>query len=304
MRERFFVLFCFVCLFVCKLLLLLLLLFGVCYRSLASFTFITLPPQWYAGTIGGPKMLYLIIHVTKEENFNSIQKAALKILNTTTHRDSAAIYFNNPSGPFQQTNQMGRNNLGQFITNQSFHNNSSNGLESIFNMTFRKFESTPAYLNATECNRVIVFFSDSPLFRELPAQINNLQPEHRVDIFTFTFGGLVVDPAVPREIACLSRGEWFGTGSKSLPTVDNLIPMYLNFYSRTRGTDVVMWSEEITDVLTQRKVVSACLPVFDPESVSGTLNVLGVTCIDIDIEEFNSSFGVNQTTVFILIVFS
>lgn len=271
--------------------------------------------------ISEPKVVYLIVHVTRQENFKDMQSAAISLLNTITENDLAAVWFQSTSHLFQNESL---DSLKAFITNEVFSNEETERIElsEIFDITFRDFERV--YNGSTNCsgcqgnvrnmNRIILFLSDSSLSSELPTQIDQLQPENRVDIFTFSFGGWRTDTSVHQAIACSNGGEWFEIKTKPENIleaecgmqfeINNLIPMYLNFYPSIWYQEIVLWTEVgMADASKKRKLesvaLSACVPVFQYRAVSDLADseeddvplLLGVTCVEVERKWFDKLDG-------------
>lgn len=128
-----------------------------------------------------------------------------------------------------------------------------------------------------------------------------------------------MDPTFPQDIACLAKGAWFGTGSLTQPLIDDVVTRYLEFYplsSAVGGGGVVTWTGVAQDVLSQRSVVTGCLPLYQDRSADDAPygsaddaydenaddasdenaddaptssaddapHLLGVVCIDVDVE--------------------
>ena len=63
----------------------------------------------------------------------------------------------------------------------------------------------------SDCHDVILLFTDASLPPSLPVSIQRSQATFRtnVDIFTYSFGGIIVDASVAMVIACENGGEGF-----------------------------------------------------------------------------------------------
>lgn len=236
--------------------------------------------------MSGPKVVSLIIHVTRQENFKQMQQAGQRFINILTPRDTIAVHFNT-FNKFQPADTSNTGRLKMFIGAQNF-SLATTALNDTFSTVFQHF----SMVGNITCHRIVVLFSDSSLYKELPDQIRRFQLMPRVDIFTYTFGGLSVDPSVHQAIACLFRGAWFGIGSQILPSIDDIIASYLNFYPATLPeTNEMTWTGPTEELLSRRNVSTGCLPVYHNKNADNASALLGVLCIDMDIETFYSFSG-------------
>ena len=226
-----------------------------------------------------------------------MQTAAMGVISTLTHRDFIQIQFtlegSQPrllsSNSFLAGNSNTRTQAIALISSEEF----SSGLGDLtqtFGDVIQLFsDATDSTSDIRACHRIVILFTDSELSSNLPDDIQLTQTRlgTTIDIFTYTFGGIFTNPAIPQRIACQNRGEWFqiDTGSRDpSPVVDS----YYTLYAASVQTSSVVWSEPFRDILSGREVVSACLPVYDPASAENrTAVLLGVTCTLIDITRFD-----------------
>lgn len=208
-----------------------------------------------------------------------------------------AVHFNSDR-TFLPVNRTNIETMQTFIAKQNL-SSPSVSLNDTFNTVFQKFEDLAhSKLNSSIepfCHSVVVFFSDSSLDPELTNQIERLQLQltQRVDIFTYTFGGLVVDPTIAQDIACSFHGEWFGVGSKAQPDINDVMLKYLNFYPTGMSMDHVTWTRKEEDVLSQQHTptLTGCLPVLDRNRNAEAGVLLGMSCIDVDLRTFSNISG-------------
>jgi hypothetical protein len=244
--------------------------------------------QWYLTAVTGPKVTYLIIHITRKENFRQMQEAALRFLETTPTGSYMAIYFNTNSG-FLVVNHTNVQRTQVFISRQTFSSPPALLNES-FNTVFQQFEQLGG-----PCRHVVVLYSDSQLSPELANQVEALQRSQtqQVDIFTYTFGGLSVDPTVSQDLACTFSGEWFGVGSKAQPDINDVMLKYLSFYPVNMSSGRVTWTVKDEDVLSlhHTPTLTGCVPVFNRDENAKPGVLLGVSCIDVDMDVFSNLTG-------------
>lgn len=247
--------------------------------------------QWYVSAVTGPRVTYLIIHVTENLNLEKMQMAGSKFLKTLAPGGYVAVHFGSEERNFLPVNQTNIEAMEDFIDRQS-PNSPTASLNDTFEMVFERFEALYGELSSTigPCQGVIVLFSDSPLNPKLINQIEGLQLNltQQVDIFTYTFGGLSVDPTVSQDIACSFQGEWFGVGSRAQPDVNDVIVKYLNFYPMDMSRDHVTWMMD--EGVLNESVLIGCLPVHEGNS-SGVNVPLGVSCVEVDLQAFKNLDG-------------
>ena len=215
-----------------------------------------------------------------------MQSAALNVLNTLTHRDFVYVRFTitgtQYSDSFIRSDINTRGELSTFI---EMHRYSSefDDPHTVITDAFQLFQSAYGTENSSNCHQVIILFTDSSLDQDLVSTIDNLKQnldQFSIDIYTYTFGGIEVDPSIAQEIACDNGGEWFAISSSS--DLELNIHSYYKFYSASVQNSGVVWSEYFQDVFTGRDVISACLPVYDPATIEDAPLLLGVTCVDVD----------------------
>ena len=176
--------------------------------------------------------------------------------------------------------------LIDFIEAQQFTAGTAD-LFDVFTSAYQTFQAASTNEEVNNCHQTIIFLTDSSLDQALPTTIGNLRQgiNFPVDIFTFSFGGLVTDPTFAQQIACENGGEWFSVSD--LSGFEETIHSYYRFYSASVQNAGVVWSDFFTDIFSKREVTSACLPVYDPRTIEQAPLLLGVTCIDVDPERFN-----------------
>ena len=220
-----------------------------------------------------------------------MQQGALDVLSTLTHRDFVQVYFAVSTNPqlfegFFRSNSSVRNQLIDFIEAQQFTTGTAD-LVNVFTGAYQTFEAASTDVEINNCHQAIIFFTDSNLDQGLPTTVRNLQQgiDISVDIFMFTFGGLATDPTFAQQIACENGGEWFSVSDIS--GFEETIHSYYRFYSASVQNAGVVWSDFFTDVFTNRSIISACLPVYDPSTIEQAPLLLGVTCVDVDPRRFD-----------------
>lgn len=208
------------------------------------------------------------------ENFETMKQAGAKFLQTLNPSDLAVVNINGVS-----LNSDDSDLLSPIILDADFSAELPSSLTDIFQEAFEEFENTTTETEI--CHKVVVLFSDSPLSVDLEESIHNFHVQSpAVDIFTYTFGGLSVDPTIPQSIACSYRGAWFGTGSSlAQPSIDDIIPMYLKFYSAVLpdGGRGVRWMENDAN-----DTITGCVPVYRYESADDAPLLMGVACIGLN----------------------
>ena len=108
-----------------------------------------------------------------------------------------------------------------------------------------------------------------------------------MDIFIYTLGDPIINHLIAQEISCENNGEWFPVGDPSQIQLD--IINYYRFYSAAiQDSDVVVWTDYYTDVLTGRSLIAACLPVYDPQRIGEAPTLIGVTCVAVDPGHFQT----------------
>ena len=222
-----------------------------------------------------------------------IQEAGRRVLSTLTPGSYMAVHFGEEGKNFLPVNRTNIYAMQDFIARQNLTSPTAS-LNSTFKMVFRQFEARGyGDLNSTigPCQGVIILFSDSPLDPELTNQIERLQSNliSQVHIFTYTFGGLSVDPTVSQDIACSFQGEWFGVGSKAQPDVNDVILKYLNFYPSGMPEDHVIWT--VDEGVLSQQVLIGCVPVRDRNNSADAGVTLGVSCVEVDIQAFRNLRG-------------
>ena len=171
--------------------------------------------QWYVSSISGPKAIYLVIDSTNPEEFSLMQLAALDILSTVTHRDFFNVHFSTGSNPgfsdsLVRADNSTREQISAFIWNHEVERQQVN-LSLVFSYAYEAFEQG----GFTTCHRIVILFSDSSLDQELPRNIDKLREnvDLIIDIYTYSFGSIAVNPTIAQEIACANNGEWFQISS-------------------------------------------------------------------------------------------
>lgn len=203
-----------------------------------------------------------------------MKQAGAKFLRTLTPSDLATVNINGVSLKSNSSEL-----LSEIILNADFSAGQPPSLTEAFQEAFDEFETVTAEREI--CHNFVVLFSDSSLSVGLEANVRDLHMQSpSVDIFTYTFGGLAVDPTISQSIACSYRGAWFGTGSSpAQPSVDDVVPMYLNLYSAVlpEGGRRVRWMESGDDIIT------GCVPVYQHKSAAANAPLLmGVACIGLN----------------------
>lgn len=242
-------------------------------------------------------MVALIIHVTRMENFENMKRVGSMIMDTLSPRDRATVHFNTLYGPgFTPATTENLLNLKAFITRQPFSITAD--LDIVFRDVFQAFYSSRQQLVTANipCHNIVLFLSDSPLYDNLTNEIRELQHVPRIDIFTYTFNKPFVDPTVPQAIACAFGGAWLGTGPLDSPIGDQ-VTSYLSFYSRESSRNEITWAGEIEDVLSQHKIFTGCLPVYQNESADLVDELIGVVCIDLDADRFKELDGGTEVRI-------
>ncbi len=208
-----------------------------------------------------------------------MKQAGAKFIRTLTPSDFVAVYLNTPT-VIRPTDTVNSDELIQFIRTQNFSMDATENQQlpiAAFELAFQQLEN---FAMEGLCHELIVLFSDSSLSQEVERGIRNIPRLNQdIDIFTYTFGGLAVDPTIPQSIACSYGGAWFGTGSVTLPSVDDVVPMYLTFYSAVLlpgggGDAGVRWTESGSEGM----MITGCVPVYQNTFPL----LLGVTCIGLN----------------------
>ena len=187
---------------------------------------------------------------------------------------------------FLRSNSSTRTQLSGFIGTRQFRAGTAD-LVDVFTSAYQAFEAASMNEEVNNCHQTIIFLTDSSLDQGLPTAIGSLRQgiEFPVDIFTFSFGGLAVDPTFAQQTACENGGEWFSVSD--LSGFEETIHSYYRFYAASVQNAGVVWSDFFTDVFSGREITSACLPVYDPMTIEQAPELLGVTCVDVDPERFN-----------------
>ena len=218
-----------------------------------------------------------------------MQRAAEDIISTLTHRDFIQVQFAGSTlntNDFQRSDNFTRETVRSFVRSQQFSSVQSD-LTQAFNAAFGMFQGSRT--TTSTCHRTLILFTDSALQQTLVDDISQLEQNLRstgytVDIYTYSFGGITVDPTTAQQIACDNQGQWFPVNSQS--ELESAIHSYYNFYAASVQNSGVVWSEFFTDVLTHRELISACFPLYDPATVESAPLLLGVTCLEVDPQRF------------------
>lgn len=216
-----------------------------------------------------------------------MQDAVIDVLSTLTHRDFVYIYFafdpaSRYSNGFVRATSTSRAQISNFIWNQRFGRQQPD-LSAALTDVYESFEGA----SFATCHRTVMLFTDTSLNQDTLAMVNSLRDTSDVSIdwFTFSFGGILLDPTVAQEIACSNGGEWFSLSDPE--EIDELVHSYYKFYAASVQNSGVVWSDFFTDIFTGRNVTSACLPVYNPNTVKLAPQLLGVICLDVDPQRFN-----------------
>lgn len=250
--------------------------------------------QWYASTVSGSKNVYIVIHATDQSNFQTMINGALYVIDTLSHRDSTNVRFASQLDPLPQygngsllpASNATRTQLKDFVMKHQFFAGTS--LDTVITDIFSAF-LTAQNSQATRCHQVLILLTDSALPETLPSQITTQQAVlvSPVDIFIYTLGDPAINHLIAQEISCENNGEWFPVGDPSQIQLD--IINYYRFYSAAiQDSDVVVWTDYYTDVLTGRSLIAACLPVYDPQGIGEAPTLIGVTCVVVDPGHFQT----------------
>ena len=219
-----------------------------------------------------------------------MQQATSDVIDTLSHRDFVHIQYTTGPNPqfsdsFVRSDQTTRVQLQSFIQEHKYTPGAAN-LDTIFSNAYQTFEEAYGTNVSSDCIQAVIFLSDSELDENLVTTIRQLREnlEFMIDIFTYTFGGLDLDPTTAQEIACDNGGEWFQIRDQS--QVDDNIHSYYKFYAAAVQNSGVVWSEYFQDVFTSRDLIAACLPVYDPMTIELAPQLLGVTCVNVDPARF------------------
>ena len=245
--------------------------------------------QWYVSAVSGSKAVYVLVHSVQNASFSLMQRAAEDIISTLTHRDFIQVQFAGSifnMNDFQRSDNFTRENVRSFVRSRQFSPVQTD-LTQAFRAAFGMFQDSQT--TTSTCHRTLILFTDSALQQNLADEISQLEQSLRstgysVDVYTYSFGGITTDPTIAQQIACDNQGQWFPVNSQS--ELESTIHSYYNFYAASVQNSGVVWSELLTDVLTQQVLISACLPLYDPATVESAPRLLGVTCVEVDPQRF------------------
>ena len=211
------------------------------------------------------------------ENFETMQQAGVRFIQTLTPSDFIAVNLSGTHLPFVPASAENSDLLTQIIMNKRFVSDTADqqSLLDAFQIAFVEFERE---IEEPSCHHLIVLLCDSSLDDSFESSFLDLQmTPATVDIFAYTFGGLDVDPTVPQSLACSHGGAWFGL-TASTTSIDDIVPRYLSFYSAALRGGVVRWTEGGVS----EDVLTGCMPIYENPGADGALLLLGVACIGLN----------------------
>ncbi|KAG8192701.1 hypothetical protein JTE90_009725 [Oedothorax gibbosus] len=272
---------------------------------------------WYVHASSSPKDMLILMDVSGSMHGQTmeIMKIAVKTLLTTLGENDFVniISFNTTAkwvscfDTLVQANRRNKQILSKKIEDLEDGNMAklSLGLEFAFKALARFRENRTEYWAGSECNQVIMLFSDGGT-EEAWDVLEKYNSDKSIRVFSYAIGPHPIPYATLKEIACSNRGYF--TAIQAMGAIRTKIQDYIRVLGRPMVSSVARnfeWTNFYFDSNGLGMMTTVTLPVFNRTEI-GNHTFVGVMGIDVALQELSDyepfyeigpagySFGINH----------
>ncbi|XP_072528672.1 voltage-dependent calcium channel subunit alpha-2/delta-1a [Salminus brasiliensis] len=258
---------------------------------------------WYIQGAASPKDMLILVDASGSVSgltLKLIRTSVSEMLETLSDDDYVnVVFFSNEAKPAACFHNLVQANVrNKKILKKAVQNITANGTTDYkkgFKMAFDQL----ALSNNTRanCNKIIMLFTDGG--EERASEIfDELNPQRKVRIFTFSVGQHNYDKGPIQWMACTNKGYYYeipSIGAIRINTQEYLDVLGRPMVKADKAAKKVQWTNVYQDALELGLVITGTLPVFNKTGTKNTKDksklgsenqlILGVMAIDVSLDD-------------------